>query len=85
MLTDTVKLNLSRIKPSRLHGSNIPDSHRINQRIKAMINTRMKMRESYINRDIPIFSFPVYDVARTDRRRGYLPLNQVITPAILRK
>ena len=35
-------------------------------------------------RDIPIFQFPVRDVPRLDREKGYLRINDIISPSILR-
>lgn len=36
-------------------------------------------------RDIPMYSNPLFDVARIDRVAGHVPLNRIVVPSVLRE
>ena len=34
-------------------------------------------------RDIPVFRFPMYEVARLQKDKGYIPVNRIVSPSVL--
>ena len=60
----------------------VDDASRISkQRRKVMCSSRLS---GLGVRDIPIFSHPVFDIARLERGHGHLPVNRILAPVSLR-